>query len=244
MNYIITGATSSTGQVLAQLVTNDKNSKLVLISRSLNETLKSLENSNVKYFSGVDLFKFHDYNEIIRFIDSTFNEPFSLIHTAGDFWEHLPFLEVELDTAINMMNSHYGTLYAVCHALLPIMIKKGGGKIITYSCNATNYNFPNMLPFTAAKAAVEATIKCIAHEYSQHNIVANAIAISSLKTEANKRSKPYGDYEHYLSLEELGYTTLDLLNQRGKLMNGSVINCFEHSDSYYNQGYFQRIKQK
>jgi len=243
-NYLITGATSSSGKALTKKIAENSENKLILVSRSYDESLDKLSNNNIKYFSGIDLLKFKESKQILSEIDTFFSEEFALIHLAGNFWEHYPFLSVDLDFAIKMMNSHYGTLYTVCQETIPIMAKKGGGRIITYSCNATDYNFPNMLPFTAAKAAVEATIKCIAHEHSKDKIVANAIAISSLKTEANKKSKPYGDYEHYLSLEELALTTLEIINLKHSIVNGSVIKCFEYSESYYNEGYFTRIKQK
>jgi NAD(P)-dependent dehydrogenase (short-subunit alcohol dehydrogenase family) len=171
-----------------------------------------------------------------------FEGPFSFVHSVGDLWDHIPFTDVSTERARNIMDSHYGTLYAVLQSVLPLMIKKGGGKIVAYSCNAVNYNFPNMLPFNAAKAAVEATIKCIAHEYSNQNIVANVLALSSLQTDAVKKSKPHGDYEHYLPLNEICETTLDILNLNNNLVNASVINCYKYSDSYYNKGYFERIK--
>lgn len=245
-NYVITGATSSTGQALAKMIAEDDRNKLVLISRSHSLELEELskKRDTIKYFSGIDLLlNFEKQKGILDFIDDYFDSPFSLIHLAGNFWYHDNFLDVNTETAINMMNSHYGTLYSVCQSIIPIMKNKKGGKILTLSCNATDFHFPNMLPFTAAKAAVEAAVKCIAHEHAKDKIMANAIAISSLKTEANKKSKPYGDYEHYIALEKLSEVIIDFL-QFNNLVNGSIINCFEYSKSYYDDGYFLRIKQK
>lgn len=243
-NFLITGATSALGKMLTKKISSEfgNNCKMLLISRSYSQELKELTSSSVIYLSGVDLLKLKPGDSASLQIDDFFNTQFSLIHSAGNFWDHLPFLNVATDEAREMMDSHYGTLYAVLQSVLPLMIKKGGGSILAYSCNAVNYNLPNMLPFNAAKAAVEATIKCIAHEYSKQNIVANVLALSSLQTEAVKKSKPHGDYEHFLPLNEICATTLDILNLNNNLVNASVINCYKYSDSYYNEGYFERIK--
>jgi len=46
-----------------------------------------------------------------------------------------------------------------------------------------------MAAFTSAKAACECLIKCIANEYSQYGIIANAIALSTILTPKVKKSK-------------------------------------------------------
>lgn len=245
-NFLITGATSALGLAISLKIAKQYgvDCKMIMVSRRHNDELEALKSENIKYYSGIDLLDIKSNDSLIQEIGSYFTGEIVLIHSAGDFWLHLPFLEFNTDQAKRMMDSHFGTLYNVLQNVLPIMIEKGGGKILTFSCNATNFHFPNMLPFTAAKAAVDATIKCIAHEYAKDNIVANSIALSSLQTPHNKDSKPFGDYEHYLDLNELSNTVLEIAEFSNNLANGNVINCYKYSDSYYNEGYFQRIKQK
>lgn len=245
-NYLITGATSELGRALARNIKMRLGTecKLFLVSRSHNDELLGLVDSNVIYRSGIDLLDIKPEDKIIKEIESFFDGNFTLIHSSGDFWWHLPFLEFSTKEAKDMMDSHYGTLYNVLQNILPIMIKKGGGKILTFGCNATEQHFPNMLPFTAAKAAVDATIKCIAHEYAKQNIVANSIALSSLKTPKNHESKINGDFEHYLDLNELSETVMEIADLSNNLANGNVIHCYNYSDSYYGEGYFHRIKHK
>lgn len=244
-NYLITGATSSLGKHLANhIVQHEKDYKLFLVSRSQDNELERLCSKNVKYAYNVDLLKVNDKSEVVVEIGNFFQSSFNIIHSAGDFWFHLPFLEFDTNAAINMMNSHYGTFYNVLQIFLPHLIKNKGGKILTFSCNATDFHFPNMLPFTAAKAAIDATVKCIANEHSKDGIVINSIALSSLKTEQNKGSKPYGDYDNYLDLDDLSNKVLEVLNMQGEYLNGNILKCFNYSESYYNEGYFQRIQQK
>ena len=244
-NFLITGATSTLGIALAARIKQrfSSNCKLFIVSRSRNDKLEQLVDTNTIYRYGIDLLELKEGDDILEEINTFFDSSFTVVHSAGDFWLHLPFLEFSTGEAKSMMDSHYGTLYNVLQHILPMMIKKGGGKIMTFSCNATEYHFPNMLPFTAAKAAVDATIKCIAHEHACNNIVANSIALSSLKTPQNKESKPHGDYEHYLNLDDVSDTVIEIAQLSNHLANGNIINCYEYSKSYYNEGYLQRIEQ-
>lgn len=245
MNLLITGATASLGKSLAQtsIKTSGKDVKLFLVSRSHDTELQELTSDRVRYVSGVDFITVKPQDSIWSDMNAFFDSSFSWVHVAGDFWDHLPMLEVPTSRASNMMDSHYLTFYNTIQAVLPRMISKGGGKVITFTCNATPYHFPNMAIFTAAKSAVEATVKCLAHEHSKDNIVANAIALSSLQTDAVRESKPYGDFEHYLPLEEVSETVLETLSMKSNCMNGSVLNFWKYSESYYHKGYFERIKQ-
>ena len=245
-NFLITGATSALGNALAHAILEryETSCKLYMLSRTHCDDLQKLADSNVIYHSGVDLLEISSGNAHCHEIENFFEGNITLIHSAGDFWYHVPFLEFNAEKAKKMMDSHYLTLYTVLQAILPIMISKGGGKILAFSCNATDSHFPNMLPFTAAKAAVDAVVKCIAHEYADKNIVANAIALSSLKTLHNRESKPFGDFDHYLDLRDLCSTILEIAALSNNLANGNVIKCYQYSDSYYHESYFQRIRQK
>lgn len=242
-NFLITGATSEIGHHLAKdLVKNHNNVRLLLASRKYNADLDGLQSDFVKYLHGMDLLMPENCAHISQECEATFDGPFSIVHSVGDFWDHVPFPEIDAINAQHMMNSHYITLYGLLQALIPLLIKNGGGKILAFSCNSVRHNYPYMVPFTAAKAAVEALIKCIAHEYAKYGIVANALALSSVQTEAVRQSKPHGDFDHYIHIDSLTNTILDVLSSN-TMINGNIINCYTYSESFYNSGYFQRIKQ-
>jgi 3-oxoacyl-[acyl-carrier protein] reductase len=243
-SFVITGANSHIGKGIISYLLKEGNVNLLLTSRSHDSDLENLVSENVSYYPGLDLLDQSKLLDLQSYADKQFDGPFNLVHSVGFFWYHVPFSEVSMKNAKEMMDSHYTTLYGTCQSLLPIMIKKGGGRIIAFSCNSVNFHFPFMAAFTSAKAAVESLIKCIAHEYAQNNIVANSLALSSMQTEVVKASKPFGDYEHYIPISDLCITISELLSMKSDIVNGNTINCYKYSESYYNQGYFQRIKTK
>lgn len=235
-NYVITGANSEIGKALIyQLINQEHN--ILLVSRSPKDN-----NIDDKYtwLEGIDFVNEENLIRLGEKIKEYFTEPFTLIHSVGDFWCHKPIENTSFQEAIRQINSHYITLYGVIKTVLPIMQQVGGGKIIAFSCNSVKYNYPDMAAFTSAKAAVECLIKCVANEQSKYNIIANAFALPSIKTKSVIKTKPEKFHENYATLDELAVCIEKAAENLTSLVNGSIINLFKYSPSFYNEGYYQR----
>ncbi|MDR1338211.1 MAG: SDR family oxidoreductase [Rickettsiales bacterium] len=243
-NYVISGATATSGKILSQRLAQDKNNKVILLSRSKSPELEKLaENENVKYFSGIDLTKFETEKSVISEIDNFFDSEFNFVHLAGNFWWHLPFEQVSTDEAADMMNSQYITMYSVCRSIIPLMVKNGGGRILAIGDNAVDYAYPNMSAFSAAKSAVNTFVKCIGHEFADRGIAANVLEISSLAGPQNKENNPNVDYECYMTLQDFSENIIRVF-ELPKQINCTIIKAYEFNNEFYNKGYFQRLGEK
>jgi NAD(P)-dependent dehydrogenase (short-subunit alcohol dehydrogenase family) len=244
-NVIIIGGTSNLGKALIVKVKELYNGKILSTSRKTHTFEKYKDDTNFRHLSNIDCTKQADIEKIKNEAVSFFNnEQFDIIHTIGAFWEHVPFSDIDMNKAKEMIDSHFVTFYGVCYNLIPLMIERGGGHIIAFSCNSVKYNYPQMAAFTSAKAAVETLVKCLANEYSENGIRVNAIALSSLKTAEVKKTKPYADYVNFMPVEEVADSVVKLNNHDFKYMNGNVISLFKHSKSFFEQGYLVRNRQK
>jgi NAD(P)-dependent dehydrogenase (short-subunit alcohol dehydrogenase family) len=97
-----------------------------------------------------------------------------------------------------------------------------------------------MAPFTAAKAAIEMLLRCLAHELAPHGVSTTAIALPTILTEKVRRAKPSGDHENYITPEEVAVHILnDVFSQPG-LVTGNISRLIKHSETFYGQGYFER----
>ncbi|VVD90473.1 benzoate diol dehydrogenase BenD [Pandoraea cepalis] len=91
-----------------------------------------------------------------------------LINGVGGAIRMRPFAEFEpaqIDAEIR--RSLMPTLYT-CHAVLPYLLKRGGGTIVNVSSNATRGI--RRVPYSAAKGGVNAITQSLAMEYAEHNI--------------------------------------------------------------------------
>lgn len=235
-NYLITGANSEIGKELAiQLVHN--NHKVILVSRSSKDNTLS---KKVPWLDGIDLTDESDLEKLKEFTEAEFKTPFAFIHSVGDFWKHKSITDTSFGEVQSLINSHYITLFGAIKAVVPIMQKIGGGKIFAFSCNSVKYNYPDMAAFTSAKAAVECLLKCVANEQSKYNITANIFALPSIKTNSVVATKPEEFHKDYATLEELTTVIEQISESVTPLMNGTTINLFKYSRSFYHKGYYER----
>ncbi|MFT4436455.1 benzoate diol dehydrogenase BenD [Caballeronia sp. 15715] len=109
-----------------------------------------------------------------------------LVNGVGGAIRMRPFAEFEpaqIDAEIR--RSLMPTLYA-CHAVLPHLLRRGGGTIVNVSSNATRGI--RRIPYSAAKGGVNAMTQSLAMEYAEHNI--RVVATAPGGTDAPPRLVP------------------------------------------------------
>lgn len=173
--------------------------------------------------------------------EKRFRGPFGFVHCVGDFWDHVPFLEYDTESAEKMFSSHVITFYNALRAIVPLMVRNGGGSTISFSCNSTRYSYPWMTAFTASKSATDSMVRSLANEHAGQGLRFNSLVLSSVQTEKVRKSKPHGDFAHFIRATDLVPVIRFLMSEEGRLVNGNNINMFEYSAEFYSSGYFERV---
>lgn len=81
----------------------------------------------------------------------------------------------------------YGTFFA-SQAVYPVMVRQGGGRIISISMTLHYRGWPMMAHATAAKAGIDALTRTLALEWAPAKITVNAIAPGPIPTEGVKKA--------------------------------------------------------
>jgi enoyl-[acyl-carrier protein] reductase III len=84
------------------------------------------------------------------------------------------------------MNINARALLFAAQRAVPMMIKRGGGAIVSISSPGASRVLPEYVVVGASKAALEALTRYLAVEMSVHNIVVNAISPGVVETDALK----------------------------------------------------------
>lgn len=235
-NILITGGTGPLGNALSEYLSKGNN--VVITTRK-----KNISNNNCTVIEGIDLLKEKDLIKLKSEINDLFSDKFSIINCVGYYINgQQPFLDTKLDYDNKVFDSNFKTVYNTAKYLTPLMIDRRGGNFISFSCNSVTYNYPWMIPFTTSKAAVESLTKSMANEFSEFGVMFNAFALATINSEAERLRKPYGDHDNWLDLNVISKSIENFIQNENPYLNGNVIKLFKHSDTFYNTGYFERIR--
>ncbi len=169
-------------------------------------------------------------------------QPFAVANCVGSFPGFRAITEIDGDQADAIYRSNFLTVYNTAHVLLPLMCERRRGHFIAFTSHSRFQAFPFMAAFDAAKAALTQLVKHIANEASSDGVAANALALATVLSEAERKLKPHGDHGAWLRPEQVADLVFWLLAAPNIDVNGNEIHLFNYSASYFQQSYFERIQ--
>ena len=132
---LITGISSEIGSVLAKELTRDPGVRMIATMRRKRPPGFN-PGKHIHIIDQCDMTLPECCDRVAETVDRRFRGSFGLVHSVGDFWYHVPFLEFGSEQAKRMFDSHVITFYNILQAIVPVMKKKGGGSVIAFSCNS------------------------------------------------------------------------------------------------------------
>jgi NAD(P)-dependent dehydrogenase (short-subunit alcohol dehydrogenase family) len=146
------------------------------------------------------------------------------IHLAGGYaaWPIAETAEAELTL---MLRNNLLSCYLCCAAAVGAMRGNGGGRIVNIAAR------PALEPRTGAgatgyavsKAGVAALTQALAAEVLKEDILVNAIAPSTLDTEANRKAMPKADHSAWPKPAEVATIICNLAAPSNRVTSGAVI---------------------
>ncbi len=169
-----------------------------------------------------------------------------LVNDAGN-----PPGPVLVDLPVELWDETFGVHvrapFLLSKAVLPQMIERGGGDILSISSTATVTPTPGHGAYSPAKSALESLTRNMALEWGPHNVKANAIQPTAVMTKLGEkvwgskpvqadwlRSKiPMGRFGEVSDIVDLAHY---LLGPHNSFVSGAVIPC----DGAMRTGYFDK----
>ena len=170
-NAIVTAAGQGIGKATAIAFNNEGAS---VTATDLND--KTLADLNKEYPNiKVQTLDSTDNNAILEFVKTL--DKVDVLFNAVGFVHHGTILDCEEKDWDFSFDVNIKSMYFMCKAILPLMVKQNGGSIINISSIASSLKgLPNRFVYGASKAAIIGLTKSIASDFVKQNIRCNSIA--------------------------------------------------------------------
>ncbi len=161
-----------------------------------------------------------------------------LINNAGII-KRIPMHETSVSDFTQVINVDLIAPYICAKAVIPSMIKKGGGKIINVCSMMSELGRETVSAYAAAKGGLKMLTKNIASEYGEYNIQCNGIGpgyIATSQTAPLRQIQPDGSRHPFDSFiisktpagrwgtpEDLAGPTVFLASDASNFVNGHVL---------------------
>jgi 2-hydroxycyclohexanecarboxyl-CoA dehydrogenase len=169
-------------------------------------------------------------------VAAVMGRPSVLVNCAG--WDEFhPFLETDRPFWERIVAVNYLGVVAVSHAVVPLMVEAGGGRIVNIASDAGRVGSTGEAVYAGAKGGVIAFSKSLAREVARHAVTVNAVCPGPSDTplfgafperirQSRQRAIPLGrlaqpdDVAHavsYFASDGAGYVTGQVLSVSGGL---------------------------
>ena len=187
MNYgfknkvaLVTGAGTGIGRAVAQRFA-DEGAQVLILGRTestLQETAAA--NKNIKYIVA-DIEKDSDIEKTVQELQNNYGRLDILVNNAGII-KRIPMIEMDAADFRKVIDVDLNAPFICAKAVIPSMIKKGGGKIINICSMMSEFGRETVSAYAAAKGGLKMLTKNIASEYGQYNIQCNGIGPGYIAT--------------------------------------------------------------
>lgn len=144
-----------------------------------------------------------------------------------------PFVETSRESFRIALDVSAYSLVALTRAVVPLMVKRGGGSILTLTYIGSQRVFQNYNVMGVAKAALESSVRYLAADLGPQNIRVNAISAGAIKTLAASGISGFSNilnvYRERAPLRrgvdqsEVGDAALFLLGPSSRAITGEIL---------------------
>ena len=227
---LVTGAAGNLGQAVAQTLISS-GARCVLADRSRDRlaALYLSPSESVLLAGDTD---FTDEAAVSRMVDSAlkrFGRIDGLVNTIGGFTGGKPVHEDDLAGWDRMMAINLRTTLLSCRAVIPAMIRQGGGRIVNVGARAALGGVAGLGAYVAAKSAVIRLSETLAAELKDKAITVNCVLPGTIDTPENRRDMPKADFSRWVPPSDIAEVIVFLVSDASRAVSGASIPVYGRS---------------
>ncbi len=225
---LVSGAAGSLGQAVVAAFA--QSGARVICADRAGDRLQELYRDALDHLSlAVDLTDEGSVGEMVSRAVGQFGGIDVLANVAGGFRMGPALHETPVETWEFMMSLNARSVFLACRAVLPHMIARQQGRIVSVAARAAVQPKGKMAPYCASKAAVITLTESLAAEHKQDDINVNCILPGTIDTPQNRADMPNADFESWVAPAALAEVILFLSADAARAVKGAAIPVYGRS---------------
>ncbi len=213
---MLTGAAGNLGRAVAAAF-GDANLVLLDLKRG------SLQDGDKQMFVETDLLNAQSVQAAVDKAVQRFKRIDVLCNIAGGFRMGSPVHETSDKDWDFMLNVNARTVLNMSRAVVPVMLKGGGGKIVNIGAFAAQKGAAQMGAYIASKSAVIRLTETMAAELRERNINVNCLLPTIIDTPENRKAMPDADPKRWVAPEDLAQVIVFLASDAARAIHGAAL---------------------
>ena len=229
---VVTGGAGNLGQAVVRAF-YAAGARVAVVVRKPQDAVEvfgeDLPESDTCAYFAADLADEGSVTAVARDIARRFGRIDILVNTAGGIRAGTPIHETPVDVWDFMMGLNARTVFLTSRAVIPHMLERRSGRIISVAARAALKGSAKHGPYNASKMAVIRLTETMAAELRHHGITANCILPGTIDTPANRAETPDADFTKWVRPESMAQVILFLASDSAADINGAAIPVYGRS---------------
>lgn len=233
-NILIIGASSGIGEEVAY-TTSIQGANVILVARRKEKLHNVIEkiNSHKKACYVFDVSDIDGINSMIKTIVSEQGKLDGMVYTAGISDGDVPLKYLNNKRLLDTFTTNYFGFVECVRQVTMKNMYNDGLRIVAVSSNAARFGDKAHIAYSASKAAMDASVRCMAKELSNKHVYLNSVAPSMVKTQMYIDYLKMNGYEEesdsslsnrqYLGIiepKDVAYAITFLLSEEARMITG------------------------
>jgi NAD(P)-dependent dehydrogenase (short-subunit alcohol dehydrogenase family) len=215
---VLTGAVGNLGRAVAgALAAGGDNLVLLDLKRG------ALQDSDRQMFIATNLLEAQSVQAAVDKAVQRFKRIDVLCNIAGAFRMGTPVHETSDEDWNFLIDVNVRSLLNTARAVVPVMLKAGGGKIVNIGAFAAQKGVAQMGAYVAAKSAVIRLTEAMAAELRERNINVNCVLPTIIDTPENRAAMPDAEPKRWVAPAALAEVIVFLASDAARAIHGAAL---------------------
>jgi NAD(P)-dependent dehydrogenase (short-subunit alcohol dehydrogenase family) len=215
---MLTGAAGNLGRAVASAFA-EAGANLVL----LDVKRGALQDSDKQLFIATDLLDAASVQAAVDKALQRFKRVDVLCNIAGGFRMGSPVHETSDKDWNFLFDLNARTVLNMSRAVVPVMLKAGGGKIVNIGAYAAQKGVAQMGAYVASKSAVIRLTETMAAELREKNVNVNCVLPTIIDTPENRAAMPDVDPKRWVAPQDLARVIVFLASDAARAIHGAAL---------------------